>query len=63
MEHSKQVREFIITSDGLKLIDVYRRPEGEVLVGSARLARLKEMDDGQIIKTSRHLKKAKTVKR
>lgn len=35
MKHSNQVREFIITDDGLKLVDVYLGPDG-VLVGSAR---------------------------
>lgn len=35
MKHSNAVREFIISSDGLKLIDVYKN-NGSVLVGSAR---------------------------
>jgi circadian clock protein KaiC len=37
MAHSNQVREFILTSDGIKLRKVYVGPEG-VLTGSARLA-------------------------
>lgn len=37
MAHSNQVREFVITSQGIDLIDVYTGPEG-VLTGSARLA-------------------------
>jgi circadian clock protein KaiC len=41
MAHSKEVREFLITSDGLKLVDVYRGPEG-ILIGSARIAKEKE---------------------
>jgi circadian clock protein KaiC len=42
MKHSNQVREFIITDDGLSLVDVYLGPEG-VLTGSAREAeQLKE---------------------
>lgn len=41
MEHSNQVREFLITSKGLHLVDVYRGPEG-VLVGSARKAKERE---------------------
>lgn len=42
MSHSNQVREFIITDDGLKLVDVYLGPDG-VLTGSAREAqKLKE---------------------
>ena len=37
MAHSNQVREFIITSDGIKLRPAYVGPEG-VLTGSARIA-------------------------
>jgi circadian clock protein KaiC len=37
MKHSNQVREFIISDDGLDLVDVYLGPEG-VLTGSAREA-------------------------
>jgi circadian clock protein KaiC len=41
MEHSNEVREFLITSKGLDLVDVYRGPNG-VLVGSARKAKIRE---------------------
>ncbi|HSW26171.1 MAG TPA: circadian clock protein KaiC, partial [Burkholderiaceae bacterium] len=37
MAHSNQIREFVIRSDGLDLLDAYRGPEG-VLTGSMRLA-------------------------
>jgi circadian clock protein KaiC len=37
MAHSNQIREFILSSEGIKLMDVYVGP-GEVLTGSARLA-------------------------
>jgi circadian clock protein KaiC len=37
MKHSNQIREFLITSDGIKLEDVYVGPEG-VLTGSMRAA-------------------------
>jgi len=37
MAHSNQVREFLLTCDGIKLRDVYIGPNG-VLTGSARLA-------------------------
>jgi circadian clock protein KaiC len=37
MAHSNQVREFLMTSDGIKLRDVYVGPEG-IMTGSARLA-------------------------
>lgn len=39
MGHSNQVREFIITSSGLELVDVYLGPDG-VLTGSAREAHM-----------------------
>ena len=41
MKHSKEVREFVISSKGLDLIDVYRS-DGRVLVGSARKDKQKE---------------------
>ena len=37
MEHSNQIREFLLTSDGLRLLDVYLGSEG-VLTGSARMS-------------------------
>jgi circadian clock protein KaiC len=37
MDHSNQIREFLLTGDGLQLLDVYVGPEG-VLTGSARLS-------------------------
>jgi circadian clock protein KaiC len=37
MEHSNQIREFVLTNDGLELLDVYLGPEG-VLTGSARVS-------------------------
>lgn len=37
MSHSNQIREFLITSQGVKLLDVYTGPEG-VLTGSMRIA-------------------------
>jgi circadian clock protein KaiC len=37
MKHSNQIREFLITGDGIKLQDVYVGPEG-VLTGSMRAA-------------------------
>jgi circadian clock protein KaiC len=36
MEHSNQIREFVLTNNGLRLLDVYLGPDG-VLTGSARL--------------------------
>jgi circadian clock protein KaiC len=37
MEHSNQIREFVLSEDGLRLLDVYLGPEG-VLTGSARVS-------------------------
>ena len=37
MEHSNQIREFVLTDHGLQLLDVYLGPEG-VLTGSARVS-------------------------
>jgi len=41
MKHSKEVREFVISSKGLDVVDVYRVTDG-VLVGTARRERQKE---------------------
>jgi circadian clock protein KaiC len=46
MAHSNQVREFILSSEGIKLRDAYIGPEG-VLTGSARIAQ--EAKDGAAI--------------
>jgi circadian clock protein KaiC len=43
MPHSNQVREFLITSRGLNLIDAFVGPEG-VVIGSARLNREAEVE-------------------
>jgi circadian clock protein KaiC len=48
MNHSKQVREFLISDRGIELIDVYRSPGG-VLIGSARETRqLEEAADNEL---------------
>jgi len=50
MKHSNQVREFVITDDGLDLVDVYLGPDG-VLTGSAREAQqLSEVTSGVLRK-------------
>lgn len=46
MAHSNQIREFLLTSQGIELADVYIGPQG-VLTGSARQAQeAKERSDG-----------------
>ena len=37
MEHSNQIREFLLTNHGLRMLDVYLGPDG-VLTGSARMS-------------------------
>lgn len=66
MKHSNQVREFIITDDGIKLVDVYLGPNG-VLIGSAREAQELEEAAGIEIKSfagsqrDREINRKKTV--
>jgi len=48
MKHSNQVREFIITDNGLDLVEVYLSEEG-VLTGSAREAKLLMEQTGEVI--------------
>lgn len=50
MQHSNQIREFVITDRGLNLIDVYLGPEG-VLTGSAREAQKLLEETGQVLHT------------
>lgn len=50
MKHSNQVREFVITDDGLDLVDVYLGAEG-VLIGSAREAQQLVEVTGQVLRT------------
>jgi circadian clock protein KaiC len=46
MAHSNQIREFLLTSQGIELADVYVGPQG-VLTGSARQAQeARERSDG-----------------
>jgi len=48
MKHSNQIREFIITDDGLNLVDVFLTEDG-VLTGSAREARVLLEQTGEVI--------------
>jgi circadian clock protein KaiC len=49
MEHSNQIREFILTDHGIELLDVYVGPEG-VLTGSARLSQEAKNDAEQLLR-------------
>jgi circadian clock protein KaiC len=48
MKHSNQIREFVISENGLHLIDVYVGPDG-VLTGSAREAQMIQEETGAAI--------------
>lgn len=50
MKHSNQVREFVITDQGLDLVDVYLGTDG-VLTGSAREAQMLSEATGAVLRT------------
>jgi len=49
MDHSNQIREFILTDHGIELLDVYVGPEG-VLTGSARLSQEAKNNEEQFLR-------------
>lgn len=49
ISHSNQIREFLLTSDGIDIIDVYNGPEG-VLTGTARLMQEARMEADELIR-------------
>jgi circadian clock protein KaiC len=55
MAHSNQVREFILSSEGIKLRDAYVGPEG-VLTGSARLAQ-EAKDEAAVVVREREMER------
>ena len=50
MAHSNQIREFLLTADGIELRDVYLGPEG-VLTGSVRLAQEAREQTAELART------------
>jgi len=50
MKHSNQVREFVISDNGLELIDVFVGPDG-ILTGSAREAQMIQEETGAAIRS------------
>src|SRR6476469_10289481 len=62
MKHSNQVREFIITNDGLDLVDVYLSPDG-VLTGSAREAHKLLEETGVVLRKHAVTRKDKEIER
>jgi len=62
MKHSNQVREFVISDDGLNLVDVYLGPDG-VLTGSAREAQQLQEQTGQVIWNNSITRKDREIER
>lgn len=62
MKHSNQVREFIISENGLELVDVYLGPDG-ILIGSAREAEELKMATGSELRIHALSKKDKEIQR
>jgi circadian clock protein KaiC len=62
MKHSNQVREFVISDEGLDLVDVYLGSEG-VLTGSAREAQQLMEVTGQVLRTHALTRKDLEIKR
>lgn len=49
ISHSNQIREFLLTSDGIDIIDVYKGSEG-VLTGTARVMQEARMEADELIR-------------
>ncbi len=62
MRHSNQVREFVITENGLDLLDVYLGEEG-VLTGSAREARQLREQTGLVLRDHAVSRKDREIER
>ena len=62
MKHSNQVREFVMTDDGLDLVDVYLGPEG-ILTGSARESQQLMEKAGEAIRTHAFTRTTREIER
>ncbi len=62
MNHSNQIREFVITNHGLNLIDVYLGPDG-ILTGSARESQLLNESAGQELRSFAVTRKDREIDR
>ena len=62
MAHSNQIREFLLTPNGIELTDVYLGPEG-VLTGSARLAQQAKEKASKLRNTQEVERKRRKLKR
>jgi circadian clock protein KaiC len=59
MSHSNQIREFVISSNGIQLLDVYSGPEG-VLTGTARLTQ-EAKRRAEVIERQNELEKRRAI--
>jgi circadian clock protein KaiC len=62
MPHSNQVREFLITDQGIDLVDAYIGPEG-VLTGSARLAQEAKEKAATLVREQEILQRQRVMER
>jgi circadian clock protein KaiC len=62
MKHSNQVREFVISDNGIDLVEVYLGPDG-ILTGSAREAQILHEKAGQILRNNALSLKDKEIDR
>ena len=62
IRHSNQIREFIITSKGIKIVDAYTGPT-DVLTGTARVAQEAQHKVSQILRTQETERKRRVLKR
>ncbi|MEO6287553.1 MAG: circadian clock protein KaiC [Dyadobacter sp.] len=62
MKHSNQVREFVISDNGLDLIDVFLGPDG-VLTGSARKAQQLKEETGMVLRDHAVSRKDREIER
>jgi circadian clock protein KaiC len=62
MAHSNQVREFVMTSDGIELKEAYIGPDG-VLTGSARLAQEAKDDANKLVRQQEMERRSRDLER
>jgi circadian clock protein KaiC len=62
MAHSNQVREFIMTADGIRLREAYIGPDG-VLTGSSRLAQEAKVEAGKLLREQEIARRTRGIER
>jgi circadian clock protein KaiC len=63
MNHSNQVREFLITDNGIELVDVYTGPDGTVLTGAARAAKESQERANEVVRQRKLTKAERRLER